>query len=353
MSQKIEVCIPMWNESANIGAALTALNNQTFRDFKISLFDNASDDDTIEVCYSHVRDIEIQVHRRTRNIGQTANMNFMYANSNAEFVALLSANDIVSENYLEALLAEFSSEPELGSAYSYATYVDESGVPFPKQPTNWEFFSLLDGDPVTRACGSIEKYCQATNFSALYRKTVLDRMQPQPFCYGGDHIFACEAAIYGKVACNHTTNVNRTPPPGAQSPEKRIQHLVDLFSLDRQRGLPGNSKMGDFERFTPVVDMFHGYLEMFRLADLPHDDRARLVNAGCQAFIKRYDRALDGDIQRFRGIAKQVVEAVTSNDVLTRMMANHCLRKIDQCLFLKRDPELIEIRSQLSRAYCA
>ncbi|WP_420432803.1 glycosyltransferase family 2 protein [Hyphobacterium sp.] len=353
MSEKIEVCIPMWNESANIGATLTALNNQTFRDFRISLFDNASDDDTIESCQSYQRDIEIKIYRRTKNVGQTANMNRMYAHSMAEFVALLSANDIVAENYLEELLAEFSREPELGSAYSHATYVDDSGVPFPNQPTNWEFFSLLDDDPIARACGSIEKYCQATNFFALYRKSVLDRMQPQPFCYGGDHIFACEAALYGKVACSQATNVGRSPPPGAQSPEKRAQHLIDLFSLDQQRGLPGNSKMGAFDRITPIVDMFHGYLGMFRLADLPHDDRARLVNAGTQSFLNRFGGGIDGDLKRFTPIAQQIADAVTSNDVLTRMMAHHALRKIDQCLFLKRDPGLMDVRTQLSRAYCA
>jgi hypothetical protein len=353
MSQKIEVCIPMWNEYAQIEATLAALNNQTFRDFKISLFDNASDDNTVDLCQSYETDIEINIYRRTKNIGQTANMNRMYANSNAEFVALLSANDIVADDYLEALLAEFSREPEIGSAYSHATYVDDSGVPFPNQPTNWEFFSLFDDDAVARACGSVEKYCQATNFFALYRKSVLDRMQPQPFCYGGDHIFACEAAIYGKVACTKATTVGRSPPPGSQSPEKRAQHLINLFSLDHQRGLPGNSKMGAFDRITPNVDMFHGYLGMFRLADLPHDDRARLVNAGCQSFLKRFGSGLDGDLNRFKPVAQQIADAVTANDPLTRMMAFHALRKIDQCLFLKRDPELMDVRAQLSRAYCA
>ncbi|WP_297730347.1 glycosyltransferase family A protein [uncultured Maricaulis sp.] len=352
MTTKIEVCIPAWNEAENIAATIDALNKQTFRDFRISLFDNNSDDATIDIARETVRDIDLRVYGRTHNIGQNANINRMVLNTECEFVALVSANDLVSENYLEELHGELDRDPGVGSAYSHAIYVDDNGAPFPSQPTNWEFFSLLHDDPVVRARGSIEKYCQATNFFALYRKSILDRMQPQPFCYGGDHIFACEAALYGKVVCNTTASVRRSVPPGAESAGKRIDHLIRLFSMDQQRGLQGNSKMGAFDRITPLFDMFHGYLEMLRLSDLPHDDRARLVNAGGEAFLRRYGGGLDSDLKRFKPIAKQIAEAVQSNDILTRMMARHALRKIDECLFIKHDAELVEIRTRLSNVYC-
>tara|TARA_R110002072_G_scaffold217185_1_gene374756 strand:+ start:3571 stop:4659 length:1089 start_codon:yes stop_codon:yes gene_type:complete len=352
MTAKIEVCIPVRNEAKHIGATINALNNQTFRNFSINVFDNNSDDNTLDICKAQQKDIEIRTHRRSFNVGQTSNINESFINAEAEFVALLSGNDLVSENYLEVLLGELERDAQLGTAYGHAAYVDDNGTPFASQPTNWDFYALLDDDPLVRASDAIAKYCQASSFFALYRKTVLDRMQPQPFCYGGDHIFACEAAIYGKVAFNDQARVGRSLPPGASSPGRRVEHLVNLFSLDQQRGLPNNSRMNAFERITPIVDMFHGYLNMFRLADLPHDDRARLVSTGSRAFLARYGNALEGDIRRFAPIAKRVVEAAASKDIVTRMMVNQALRKIDQCLFLKSDSEMISIRRELSDAYC-
>lgn len=352
MTPAIEVCIPVWNEEKTIAQTLNALKNQTYKKFNIVIYDNHSTDDTCKIINQYKNDLKLRVIKRSFNVGQNENINRMFVNLEADYVAAISANDIVSENYLEGLLFELQNDIELGVAYSHATYVDESGQAHKNQPASWEFFSALEDDAIERACKVVSKYCQASQFFAMYRRKVLDRMQAQPFCYGGDHIFACEAAIYGRVKYVSGVSIGRSKPPGAESPAARGEHLANLFSKDRQRGLPDQSRLGKFEKSTPIVDMFHGHVDMFRHADIAHEERNRLIVQGSKAFLDRFLRGVTADAQRLVPIASNITQAVNPKKITDRMMANHVLRRIDQCLFLVRNEDLIQIRAELSKVFC-
>jgi hypothetical protein len=188
-----------------------------------------------------------------------------------------------------------------------------------------------------------------SNFFALYRRSALDRVQPQPFRYGGDNVMACEIALYGKVIYTDNTSMMCGASPGVESRTARTRHLLKLFSMDWQRGLPGDSKLGRFEHFTPAIDMYHGYLDMFRLADVPYDMRERLLYEGTRAFLRCYRQQIDGDILRIVPVLRRVSEQTPWGDLPGQILLFHALRKADECLLLVRSPELVEIRDRLNR----
>ncbi|MHA6288226.1 glycosyltransferase family 2 protein [Maricaulis sp. CAU 1757] len=355
MTPKIEVCIPVRNEAERIGQVLEALQRQTFKDFVVKVYDNHSDDGTIDMCQRFAGDLDIEVFPRARNSGQTVNINRSFLNAKSEYVAIVSGNDIVSDNYLEGLLGELEQDPDAVLAYGHSVLVDERGEAFPDQPQNWDFFSISSPDPVQRACEAIGKYCQAGAFFALYRKAALDRMQPQLFCYGGDHIFIAEAAIYGSIRFCSDVSTGRSVPPASGSAGSRVMHLLNLFSLDHQRGLPRNSKMSALEYLTPYVDMHQGYMECFRLADIDHAQRGALVVNGTRAFMARFGQAVAEDAERLIGHLSGLVDALaktTGGDqgrgLLDRMLIRQALRKIDETEFLYKNSSLGELRARLS-----
>lgn len=343
--------MPARNEAARIAQVLEALARQSFQDFRVVVYDNASQDDTVRIARRFEGRMELRVCTRSVNLGQTENINRSFQNADADLIALLSANDTISDIYLESLVAILDSDPHAAVAYARAILVDDEDVPTHPQPEGWDFFSADQEDPVERACTVIERYCQGTQFNALYRRTALDRMRPQPFCYGGDHVFAAEASIYGKVICAERAVVRRGIPPDSASPAQRMRHLMNLFSLDYERGLPVQSKLMAFDQHAPHVDMIFGHIDMFRHAQLELAERGRLVLRGIDALCRRFAQSLDKEIAQIASLAERAAQAAAGGDPLSRLLAHHALRKVDQCLFLSRRPALIEARRALEKVY--
>jgi glycosyltransferase involved in cell wall biosynthesis len=348
MTKTIEVCIPVRNEKKRIVPVLSALRAQTFKDFAVRIYDNGSDDGTVDLARKFQNDFDLEISTRTRNIGQNNNVNRSFANCTSPFVALLSGNDIVAENYLAALFAQLDSNPSAVCAHAKEIRIDEDGRPAGRQFSS--FSSVTDDDPVNRACTSIAIYGKVCQFFALYRRSALERARPQPYSFGGDHVMACEIALYGKVLYADDTLMKCGRSPGEEeSLSARIRHLLKVFSMDWERGLPANSRLGRFEHFTPTLDMFHAHLDMFRLADIPHEMRERLIVQGTRALFRRWGRRINGDIQRIVPVLRAVSNVPQSGDLLGQVLLFHALRKADECLLLVRSPELVEIRNKLSR----
>jgi glycosyltransferase involved in cell wall biosynthesis len=347
MTTAIEICMPVRNEEKRIESVLSALRAQTFKDFAVRIYDNGSDDGTVDLARKFQNDFDLEICTRTRNIGQNSNVNKSFANCVSPYVALLSGNDIVAENYLEALFAQLDSNPSAACAFAKEIRIDGDGRPAAKQFSS--FSSIADNDPVVRACTSIAIYGKVCQFFALYRRSALERARPQPFRFGGDHVMACEIALYGKVVYTDNTSMKCGPSPGEEdSLSARILHLLKVFSQDWERGLPVNSRLGRFEHFTPTIDMFHAHLDMFRLADIPHKMRERLVVQGTRALFRRWGRRINGDIQRTVPVLRAVSDLPQSADLLGQILLFHALLKANECLLLMRSPDLIEIRNKLS-----
>jgi hypothetical protein len=85
------VAIASYNGRDLLAIALPALCEQTFRDFRVVVVDDASDDDTVTWLASAWPDVEVIVHPRNR--GVTAALNSCLRAGHAEFVALLN-NDV-------------------------------------------------------------------------------------------------------------------------------------------------------------------------------------------------------------------------------------------------------------------
>jgi GT2 family glycosyltransferase len=349
VTRAIEICIPVWNERKRIEHVLSALSAQTFKDFAVRIFDNASDDDTVALARGFAAELDLSVVERTRNIGQNNNINRAFANCTSPYVALLSGNDIAAQNYLEALFARLESDPDAVCAFARQVQLVE-GADSAERQFSW-LASILDDDPVNRACKSIATYGANSQFFALYRRSVLERVQPQPFRFGGDNVMACEVALYGKVLYADDTSLTCSASPGDSSAVQRVRHLLRLFSMDAQRGLPEHSRLGRFEHLAPMIDMFHAHLEMFRLADIAHDARERLVVDGLRALLKRHGQRIAGDVHRVLTSLRTLSEMTGTRDFLDRVWLLHALQKADECLLLVDSPELTEIRDRISRLY--
>ncbi|MBV6632390.1 MAG: glycosyltransferase family 2 protein [Alphaproteobacteria bacterium] len=348
---KIDVCIPMWNEEKRIGRVLDGLVAQSFQDFTVSIYDNASTDGSMAICDGYRDRLDITVHQKALNIGQNANINRSFLNARGDYVAICSANDVLAPDYLEKLAHALDGDPDASMAYAKALRVDQDYQPIADQPVKWTFYSADHDDPVERACAVIAEYRQPSNFFALYRRSILDQMMPQPFRFGGDNVFVCEAATYGKIHCVQDALVYQSVSPGLTTMNERMQHLMRMFSMDHERGLDVHSSLAALEQLCPIVDMYHAHINMFRLAKVPAKLRMDLIERGSAAFMKRRGEDVSKNVQRVINVAGENLPKLSGESFFHRLFIGQTLRKIDECLLLEQPEALMELRSAYADLY--
>jgi len=99
---RISIGMPVFNGHACLENALDSLLNQTFTDFELIISDNASTDNTKEICEQYAKnDARIKYIRQVENIGATMNFKFVLEQAVGEYFMWAAADDKRSPDFLE------------------------------------------------------------------------------------------------------------------------------------------------------------------------------------------------------------------------------------------------------------
>lgn len=96
----VSVCIPVYNGAAFIAEAVESVLSQTFPDFELIVFDNASTDETPRIL-ERFNDGCLRIIRHASNIGATANFNAALREARGEWVKILCADDLLYPDCLK------------------------------------------------------------------------------------------------------------------------------------------------------------------------------------------------------------------------------------------------------------
>ncbi|MGO9607083.1 MAG: glycosyltransferase family 2 protein [Candidatus Binataceae bacterium] len=158
MSQ-ITTIIPTYRRPKLLQRAIRSVLAQTYSDFEISIFDNASDDDTAAAVRELARyDARIKYHCHSENIGIIRNFGYGMKRVSSPFFNLLSDDDILLPNFFETAIRSFVSNPEamlfVGGLIETDLHGHIQNVPFRgwsiglHQPPEL-FFKMLSSGPNT------------------------------------------------------------------------------------------------------------------------------------------------------------------------------------------------------------
>ncbi|WP_081284912.1 glycosyltransferase family 2 protein [Mycobacterium intracellulare] len=99
---RISVGIPVYNGGASLERALRSINSQSFHDYEVIISDNASTDNTAQICREMAAiNPRIKYFRQEKNIGAAANFKFVLNKAVGEYFHWLAADDTRSDNFLE------------------------------------------------------------------------------------------------------------------------------------------------------------------------------------------------------------------------------------------------------------
>ncbi len=121
----ISVIIPAYNSEKTIRETVESVFKQTFSDFELIVINDGSTDATLKIV-SSIQDPRLKVFSYP-NAGLAVSRNRGFSLSKGEFIAFLDADDLWTEDKLEAQLKALQDNPEAAVAYSWIDCIDESG----------------------------------------------------------------------------------------------------------------------------------------------------------------------------------------------------------------------------------
>jgi len=191
---RLSVGLPVYNSAAYVAESVEALLGQTFDDFELIISDNASTDDTGDICRRYAKqDSRIRYFRQPKNQGLAPNHNFCVMQARAPLFKWAAGDDLYARNLLEKCVTALDENPSLVLAHSWTAMIDGDGNVF--QANSYplatstarapdRFRSLLSGSG-------------GDDDGGVVRKEVLLRTAMKESYHHADRTIIAELALYG------------------------------------------------------------------------------------------------------------------------------------------------------------
>jgi len=123
---RVSIGMPVYNGAEYIREAIDSILAQTFTNFELIISDNASTDDTEEICRSYVaKDPRISYYRNEQNMGATWNMSRVVELARGEYFKWAHHDDTCAPTFLERCVEVLDREPSVILCYPRTHIIDE------------------------------------------------------------------------------------------------------------------------------------------------------------------------------------------------------------------------------------
>jgi len=174
--------------------SIEALLGQNFGDFELIISDNASTDETPDICQRYVRDdSRVRYHRQPRNIGLAGNHNFVVDEAKADLFKWASNDDLYARELLGRCVAALDEHPDVVLAHSWTAMIDESGKV--TQAVRYPLASSAQRAP--ERFRSLLFDSGGDDDGGVIRTAVLRRIAPKGSYHHSDRTTIAELVLYG------------------------------------------------------------------------------------------------------------------------------------------------------------
>lgn len=193
MSTRVLVSIVAYDSSKYLRHCLDSLRAQRYQDFSVSLWDNASKDETPEIAAEYTGFLGA-AHFSNRNVGFCAAHNRIIHESSSDYVLVLNPDVILEPDFLQVLVQALDLDPAAGSASGKLWRWGGETVPGLRLPKPHDEKRILDttgiyftrnqrhldrgsGEPDAGRYDRREYVFGASGAAAFYRRAMLDTIR--------------------------------------------------------------------------------------------------------------------------------------------------------------------------------
>jgi len=190
----LTIGLPVYNGESFIAGSVEALLGQTFEDFELIISDNASTDNTMDICRVYEKqDSRIRLVRQPRNLGLTPNHNFTLNEARGELFKWASHDDLYGRDLLKLCIEALDKYPEVVLSHSWTAAIDESGA-----VTRTSKYPLATAAPLApKRFRSVLFDAGGDDDGGVIRTEVLRRISPKDSYHHADRLTIIELTLHG------------------------------------------------------------------------------------------------------------------------------------------------------------
>jgi glycosyltransferase involved in cell wall biosynthesis len=148
MPPLISVGMPVYNEEKFLAQALHSLLAQDYANLEIIISDNASSDETENICREFAaRDARIKYHRLSSNCGVAKNFQNVLKLAQGEYFMWASGHDLWSPNLISECINILEGDTNAILAFGSSSWIDATGADFSK---SWGWTDTRGMDTIAR-----------------------------------------------------------------------------------------------------------------------------------------------------------------------------------------------------------
>ena len=133
-SPLVSIGLPVFNEGRFLRQSLEALIHQNYPSIEIIISDNASTDETEQICLEYASKYDwINYHRFDKNQGSSKNFNYVLQTATGKYFMWAAGHDLWANNYLAACVEILESHPKAIIAYGSSQWIDEHNENFGRE----------------------------------------------------------------------------------------------------------------------------------------------------------------------------------------------------------------------------
>jgi GT2 family glycosyltransferase len=279
-STKVAVNIVTFNSGNDIAACLKSLDEQTFTDFTVQIFDNDSSDDTLKI----IESLEVNcVIRSSLNTGFCKAHNELARRLRSEYFLFLNPDTVLENQFIQELVRGLDARPDAASASGKlirmdGKTIDSTGITMHREQRHLDRGA---GELDTGQFNEPGEIFGPSGAAALYRRTALEEaaingqyFDEDFFAYREDADLAWRCRLFGwnsiyvpTAVAQHRRRV--TPERRSQLPKEINYHSVKNRFLLRFNNMTGDLYRRDFWQITKRDVAVVGYVLIREWSSIP------------------------------------------------------------------------------------
>ena len=225
----ISVAMPVYNGEPYIAEAIECVLNQTYPNLELVISDNASTDQTEQICRTFAaKDHRIIYIRNATNIGAAKNYNQAFRRTSGPFFRWHNADDLCSPKLHAMCLLELVNNPDTVLSYGKTVIIDSQGEVIEPYDDNLD---LRQDKPSDRFKAFFKQVGLTNVIYGLMRRSAVENtaLMGDGAFFASDINFMAEMTLYGKFRELPATLFSRRMHVQASSWERKNDEVQQTF----------------------------------------------------------------------------------------------------------------------------
>ena len=195
---RVSIGVPVYNGAKYLPVSLESLLRQDFEDFELLISDNASTDETEEICQAYAAaDRRVRYWRNEVNIGSSRNYRRVFEAARGELFKWCSHDDVCRPTFLRRCLEVFDSEPRsVVLVYPRCDLIDELGEVIRRAP---DLVATRHKRPYRRLAHVLANVSAVYPIWGVIRSECLRKTALTGAVWYWDEVLLAELALYGEI----------------------------------------------------------------------------------------------------------------------------------------------------------